>query len=113
MAGVVTTHEQFAENQSSKLASLKVEVADEVPNATEAKVATTPVSNARASLRNIDLNLDPTDEEDEITVRPQAQSSALATNLAAANLGLTAPATSSIAATTEPSVPLSGCLGTA
>jgi len=72
-----------------------VEVADEVPNATEAKVATTPVSNARASLRNIDLNLDPTDEEDEVTVPPQAQ--------------LPAPATSSVAATAGPgpSVPRS------
>ena len=90
-----------------------MEIPDEVSGAAEAKESTTPMSNARASLRNIDLNLDPTDEEDEITVRPQAQSSALATNLAAANLGLTAPATSSIAATTEPSVPLSGCLGTA
>ncbi|CAD6333412.1 unnamed protein product [Miscanthus lutarioriparius] len=85
---VFTTHEQFAENQSSKLASLKVEVADEVPNATEAKAATTPVSNARASLRNIDLNLDPTAEEDEVTVPPQAQ--------------LPAPATSSVAATAGP-----------
>jgi len=85
---VFTTHEQFAENQSSKLASLNLEVADEVPNATEAKAATTPVSNARASLGNIDLNLDPTDEEDEVTVPPQAQ--------------LPAPATSSVAATAGP-----------
>ena len=76
-----------------------MEIADEVLGAAEAKESTTPMSSARASLRNVDLNLDPTDEEDEITVRPQAQSSA--------------PATSSIAATTEPSVPLSGCLGTA
>jgi hypothetical protein len=64
-----------------------VEVADEVPNATEAKVATTPVSNARASLRNIDLNLDPTDEEDEVTVPPQVQLSAPATSSAAATAG--------------------------
>lgn len=39
---------------------------DEVLDATEP----TP----RGLLRNIDLNLDPTDEEDEITVPPQAQS---------------------------------------
>jgi hypothetical protein len=64
-----------------------VEVADEVPNATEAKVATTPVSNARASLRNIDLNLDPTDEEDEVTVPPQVQLSAPATSSTAATAG--------------------------
>jgi len=84
------------ENQSSKPAGLNVEVADEVSDATEAKEAT-PVTSARACLRNIDLNLDPVDE-DEVTVPPQAQSSAPATNSAAANLGLTAPATSSAAA---------------
>jgi hypothetical protein len=83
LAGVVTTHEQFEEN-SSMLASLKVEIADEVWGAAEAKESTTPMSSARASLRNMDLNLDATDEEDESTVRPQAQSSAPATNLAAA-----------------------------
>ncbi|PUZ65406.1 hypothetical protein GQ55_3G220500 [Panicum hallii var. hallii] len=94
----VTTHEQFVENQSSKPAGLKVEIADEISDATEAKEAT-PVSSARACLRNIDLNLDPVDEDDDgVTVPPQAQSSAPATNSAAANLGLTAPATSSAAA---------------
>jgi len=64
-----------------------VEVADEVSNATEAKEATTPVSNARASIRNIDLNLDPTDDEDDVTVPPQAQLSAPATSSAAATAG--------------------------
>jgi len=107
------------ENQSSKPAGLNVEVADEVSDATEAKEAT-PVTSARACLRNIDLNLDPVDE-DEVAVPPQAQSSAPATNSAAANLeltapatssaaanlGLTAPATSSSAATAGPSVPRS------
>ncbi|XP_039800429.1 dr1-associated corepressor homolog isoform X2 [Panicum virgatum] len=114
-----TTHEQFVENQSSKPAGLKVEVANEVSDATEAKEAT-PVTSARACLRNIDLNLDPVDE-DEVAVPPQTQSSAPATNSAAANLeltapatssaaanlGLTAPATSSSAATAGPSVPRS------
>jgi hypothetical protein len=82
-----------------------VEIADEISDVTEAKEAT-PVSSARACLRNIDLNLDPVDEDDDgVTVPPQAQSSAPATSSAAANLGLTAPATSSAAATAGPSVP--------
>jgi hypothetical protein len=112
------THEQFVENQSSKASGLKVEVADEVADATEAKEAT-PVSSARASMRNIDLNLDPADEDDEVAVPPEAQPSAPATVPAAANLGpappatssasvnlgLTTPAASSAAATAGPSVP--------
>ena len=82
---MVTSPEQFKEeNQSSKVASLKVEVADEVSNVTEAKQDTTPMSNARPSLRNIDLNLDPIDEEDEVTVPPQPQLSAPATSCDAA-----------------------------
>lgn len=89
---VFTTHGKFEESQSSKPAGLKVEVADEVSDATEVKEAT-PVSSARASLRNIDLNLDPDDEDDKVTVPPQAQSSA--------------PATSSALATAGPSVPWS------
>lgn len=84
-----------------------------VSGAAEAKDATTRMSSARAPLRNVDLNLEPIDEEDEFTVPPQGQSSAPATNVAAANLGLTAPATSSIAATTGPSITLSRCLATA
>jgi Dr1-associated corepressor len=48
LAEVVTTHEHFVENQSSKLAGLEVEIADEVSGATEAKEVTTPMSSARA-----------------------------------------------------------------
>jgi Dr1-associated corepressor len=62
-------------------------------NAAEAKEVTTAMSNVRDSLRNIDLNLDPTDEDDEVIVLPQVQ--------------LSAPATSSVAAIAgpRPSVP--------
>jgi Dr1-associated corepressor len=45
------------------------------------------VSNARDSLRNIDLNLDPTDEDDEVIVLPQAQLSAPATSSTVAIAG--------------------------
>ncbi|WVZ99047.1 hypothetical protein U9M48_044402 [Paspalum notatum var. saurae] len=93
----VTTRE-FADNQANEPTGLKVEIADEVSYATEAKEAT-PVSSARASLRSIDLNLDPVDEDDdEVTVPPRPQSSAPATSSAKANLGLTSPATSLAAA---------------
>jgi Dr1-associated corepressor len=81
-------HEKFDE-QSSKAADLKLELQDEVSEATEAKEATAR-SSGRACLRNFDLNLDPADE-DEATVPSQTQS--------------TAPTNSSAAATAGPSVP--------
>jgi Dr1-associated corepressor len=72
-------------DQSSKPADLKLEVADEVSDATEAKEATTR-SSGRPCLRNFDLNLDPADE-DEATVPSQTQSTAPMTSCAAVTAG--------------------------
>jgi Dr1-associated corepressor len=82
------THEKF-DDQSSKAADLKLELADEVSEATEAKTATAR-SSGRACLRNFDLNLDPADE-DEATVPSQTQSIALTNSSAAATAGPSVP----------------------
>lgn len=67
-------HHELGCAQFSKPGHLKVEIGDRVLDTSETKEHT-PLSNARASLRNIDLNLDLADYEED-TVAPQVQPSA-------------------------------------
>jgi Dr1-associated corepressor len=98
------TQEKFYD-QSSDPADLKLEVADEVPDATEAKEATTR-SSGRPCLRNFDLNLDPADE-DEATVPWQTQCTTPTTSCAAVTAGPSFPQLNEGATTVGTSAPRS------
>lgn len=85
---IISAYEKFEENhefppgQFSKPSQLKVDVSVDGTDAIETKEAT-PLSNARASLRNIDLNIELTDYDDEgsapLEVQPPAPAAGVVT----------------------------------
>uniref|UniRef100_A0ACD5T925 Uncharacterized protein n=1 Tax=Avena sativa TaxID=4498 RepID=A0ACD5T925_AVESA len=81
----IENHES-GQSQFSKPGHLKVEIGDGFSDTVDTK-ETTPVSNARASLRDIDLNIDLTEYEEDTVVEQLQPSEAPVMAVAAAPAG--------------------------